>query len=596
MTSQIAIVLALLFIALLLFGTERIPIDIVSFLLVIALVITNTLTVSEAFAGFGNDIVITVAGLFVLTGGLAKTGVVDLVGRRLHRFAGDSEFRITALIMFSAALSAAVMKNTTTTAMFLPVVLGIAARRNISPSKLLMPLAFGAILGGTCTLIGTSTNLAVSGALPRYGMDPFSMFELTKVGVPIVGIGMLYMLLVGIRLLPRRESAQSLTEQYHVRQYVTEVLVLDDSPLIGKTLGEARISDDLDLTVLGILRGAQQYRIAPHPREKIKADDLLLVQGRVEDILRVKSEAGIEIKADFTLSDALLEGGDVELFEAMVPRGSDFIGRTLKRLDFRRRYQLVVLAINRHGVNLLSEISTVKLRFGDVLLLQGNREHVEGLAADDNVLLLEEISERQARPAKRRWALLAFGVFLFFSVTHVVPLPVAVLLGVLILLASRSIRTSEMYEMIEWRLIILIACMMSFGLAMEKTRADQYLADLIVGVTGQYGPTAVLAGFFIMTVALTQPMSNQAAALVMLPIAVKSAIALGLNPRTFAIAVTYAASCSFLTPLEPACVLVYTPGRYRFFDFVKVGSILTIFVFAIVMWLVPIFWPLVPVR
>jgi di/tricarboxylate transporter len=594
MTSQIAIVLALLFLALILFATERIPIDIVSFLLVIALVITNTLSVSEAFAGFGNDIVITVAGLFVLTGGLAKTGVVDLVGRRLHRFAGDSEFRITALIMFAAALSAAVIKNTTTTAMFLPVVIGIGARRNISPSKLLMPLAFGAILGGTCTLIGTSTNLAVSGALPRYGMDPFSMFELTKVGVPIVGVGMLYVLLVGLPLLPRRKPVQSLTEQYHVRQYMTEVIVLDDSPLIGKTLGEARISDDLDLTVLGILRGAQQYRIAPHPREQIKADDLLLVQGRVEDILRVKSEAGIEIKADFTLSDAVLEGGDVELFEAMVPRGSDFIGRTLKRLDFRRRYQLVVLAINRHGVNLLSKISTVRLRFGDVLLVQGKREHVEGLAADDQVLLLEEISERQARPSKRQWALLAFVVFLFFSVTHLVPLPVAVLLGVLILLASRSLRTSEMYEMIEWRLIILIACMMSFGLAMEKTRADQYLADLIVGVTGQYGPIAVLAGFFIMTVALTQPMSNQAAALVMLPIAVKSAIALGLNPRTFAVAVTYAASCSFLTPLEPACVLVYTPGRYRFFDFVKVGSMLTILVFAIVIWLVPVFWPLHP--
>lgn len=596
MTSQIAIVLALLFIALILFGTERIPIDIVSFLLVIALVITNTLSVSEAFAGFGNDIVITVAGLFVLTGGLAKTGVVDLVGRRLHRFAGDSEFGITTLIMFAAALSAAVMKNTTTTAMFLPVVLGISARRNISPSKLLMPLAFGAILGGTCTLIGTSTNLAVSGALPRYGMAPFSMFELTKVGVPIVGVGMLYMLLVGLRLLPRRESPQSLTEQYHVRQYMTEVIVLDDSPLIGKTLEKARIGDELDLTVLGILRGTQQYRIAPHPREQIKADDLLLVQGRAEDILRVKSEAGIEIKADFTLSDALLEGGDVELFEAMVPRGSDFIGRTLKRLDFRRRYQLVVLAINRHGVNLLSKISTVRLRFGDVLLVQGKREHVEGLAADDHVLLLEEISERQARPSKRHWALLAFGVFLFFSVTHLVPLAVAVLVGVLILIASRSVRTSEMYEMIEWRLIILIACMMSFGLAMEKTRADQYLADLIVAATGQYGPIAVLAGFFIMTVALTQPMSNQAAALVMLPIAVKSALSLGLNPRTFAVAVTYAASCSFLTPLEPACVLVYTPGRYRFFDFVRVGSILTIVVFAIVIWLVPIFWPLQPVR
>ncbi len=591
MTPQIAIVLALLIIALVLFSTERIPIEVVSILLVMALVLTRTLTAPEAFAGFGNDIVITIAGLFILTGGLAKTGVIELVGRRLHRTAGKSEFRMVALIMFAAAFCAAVMKNTTTTAMFLPVVLGIAARRNMSPSRLLMPLAFGAILGGTCTLIGTSTNLAVSGALPRYGIEPFTMFELTRVGVVIVAVGMLYMLLVGRNLLPRRKPAESLTEQYHVRHYMTEVMVLDDSPLIGKSLAEARISDDLDLTVLGIVRGQEQVRIAPNPSEKIKADDLLLVQGRVEDILKVKTEAGIEIKPDFELNDSVLESKDTELFEAMVPRGSDFIGRTLKRLDLRRRYGVVVLAIDRHGVDLLSKISRVRLRFGDVLLIQTNRERAETLAGDGQVLLLEEISERQARPEKRRWALFAFAVFLFFSLTHLVPLPIAVLLGVMILLASQSLRMSEVYEIIDWRLLILIACMISFGVAMEKTSADQYLADLIVRGTGRYGPTAVLAGFFIMTVALTQPMSNQAAALVMLPISIKTALALGLNPRTFAITVTYAASCSFLTPLEPACVLVYTPGRYRFLDFVKVGSILTVAVFVIVVWLVPVLWP-----
>lgn len=592
MTPQIAIVLVLLVVALVLFALERIPIEVVSIVLVMALVVTNSLTVSEAFAGFGNEIIITIAGLFILTGGLAKTGVVDLVGRRLHRVAGDSEFRITALVMIAAALSAAVMKNTTTTAMFLPVVLGIAARRNISPSRILIPLAFGAILGGTCTLIGTSTNLAVSGALPRYGLAPLGMFELTSVGIAIVGVGMLYMLSIGVPLLPRREAAKSLTEQYHVRHYMTEVIVLNNSPLIGKTLEEARFGDELDLTVLGILRGTEHYRVAPHANQKIEEDDLLLVQGRVEDILRVKSEVGIEIKADFTLNDEVLEGSDVELFEAMVPRGSTFIGRTLKQLQFRRRYQLVVLAINRHGVNLLSKLSTVKLRFGDVLLLQGNPEDIENISNEDQILLLEEISSRQSRPNKQRWALLAFGVFLFFSVTHFVPLSIAVLTGVMILLATRSLRTSEIYEMIEWRLLILIACMIGFGAAMEKSGADQYLANLIVNSTGHYGPTAVLAGFFLMTVALTQPMSNQAAALVMLPIAVKTAVALGLNPRTFAVAVTYAASCSFLTPLEPACVLVYSPGQYRFLDFVRVGSILTLAVFLIVIWLVPIFWPL----
>jgi len=590
--SPVAIVLILLLIAVVLFATERIPIDIVTLLLVVALVTTGTLTAAEAFAGFGNDIVITISGLFILTGGLVKTGVIDVVGRRLHRIAGGNEFRLTVLIMVTAAACAAVMKNTTTTAMFVPVVLGMATRARVAPSKLMMPLAFGAILGGTCTLIGTSTNLAVSGALPRYNMEPFTMFELTPVGIAIVAAGMLYMLLIGLRLLPRRGGEESLTDQYHIREYMSEVLVLPASPLVGRTLAEANLSDELDLTVIGIIRGTQG-RIAPSAAQKIEAEDLLLVQGRVEDILRVKTEAGIEIKADFKLSDRVLEGEDVELFEATVLRGSDFMGRTLKGLKFRQRYQLTVLAVNRHGVALLSKISTLPLRFGDVLLVQGRREHVERLAQDGQILLLEDVSERRGRVGKRRWALLAFGVFLLLSITHPwnLPLSVAVLVGVLILLASGALRTGEIYDMIEWRLIVLIAGMISFGVAMEKTHADQYLADLIVQATGRFGPVAVLAGFFIMTVAITQPMSNQAAALVMLPIAVKTALALGLNPRTFAVTVTYAASCSFVTPLEPACVLIFTPGRYRFFDFVKVGTILTIAVFAIVILLVPIFWP-----
>ncbi|HEX8746071.1 MAG TPA: SLC13 family permease [Pyrinomonadaceae bacterium] len=616
MELDIGIVLGLLLVALILFGTERIPIDIVTIMLVIALVVTGTLTVEEAFAGFGNDIVITISGLFILTGGLVKTGVVDVIGRRLHRISGGNEFRLTMLIMFVAAACAAVMKNTTTTAMFVPVVLGLATRARVAPSKLLMPLAFGAILGGTCTLIGTSTNLAVSGALARLGtspdliesiqknrpfierfpdygalFQPFSMFELTWVGVPIVVVGMLYMLLIGLRLLPRRGGSDSLTEQYQIREYMSEVLVLPDSPLVGKTLSEARVSDELDLTVVGILRGSGG-RIAPSAQEVIEAEDLLLVQGRVEDILRVKTEAGIEIKADFKLSDSDLETEELELFEVMILRGSDFAGRTLKGLKFRQRYGLTVLAINRHGVALLSKISTVSLRFGDVLLIQGDRDRIEHLVLDGQLLLLEDVSERRGRASARRWALLAFGVFLFFSITHLLALSVAVLLGVLILLATRAVRMQEMYDLIEWRLIVLIAGMISFGVAMEKTGADQYLANLILKGFGAYGELAILAGFFILTVAITQPMSNQAAALVMLPIAVKTALMLGLNPRTFAVTVTYAASCSFLTPLEPACVLIFTPGRYRFLDFVKVGSILTLAVFAIVILLVPIFWPL----
>ncbi|HEX8267509.1 MAG TPA: SLC13 family permease [Pyrinomonadaceae bacterium] len=592
--NPIAVTLILLLVAVILFALEKIPVDIVAILLVIGLVMTGVLTIQEGVAGFGNDIIITIAGLFILTGGLVKTGIVDEVGRRLHRIAGSNEFLLTILIMVVAALCASVLKNTTTTAMFVPVVMGLAERAKVAPSKLLMPLAFGAILGGTCTLIGTSTNLAVSGAMSRYGMQPLSMFELTPVGLAIVGIGLFYMLFVGRFLVPRTTNAESITEQYQIRDYISELLVLPESKVVGKTLTEANFYTEYVLNVIGIIRGGHQ-RLAPGAQERIEAGDLLIVEGKISDILQIKAQAGLEIKPDFKLNDNYLEGGDIELFEVMVMRGSQFVGRTLKNLNLRQRFGLTVLAVSRHRSTFLEKLSQIPLRFGDVLLVQGKREVIEPLVVDGQVILLEEVSNRERRTEKRKWALLAFGTFLLLSLSKYflnveVPLAIAVLIGSLILLATQTIRYEELYSLIDWRLIVLIACMISFGTAMEKTGADKYLAGMINVYFGQYGAFALLAGFFALTVALTQPMSNQAAALVVLPVAVQSAVALGLNPRTFAVAVTYAASCSFITPLEPACVLIYTPGRYRFFDFVKVGTILTIAVFFIVMWLVPIFW------
>ena len=598
MSAEIIITLSSLLVALVLFGSEKLPVDVVGILLVIGLVLTGVLTVQEGVAGFGNDIIITIAGLFVLTGGLIKTGLVDLIGRRLYKIAGNNEFLLTALIMGLAAGAASVLKNTTTTAMFLPVVIGLADRAKIPPSKLLMPLAFGAILGGSCTLIGTSTNLAVSGAMQRYGMDAYSMFELTPVGIITVAVGMIYMLFIGRKMLPSRGGGDSLTDQYHIREYISELLVLPGSHLIGKTLSEANLNVELDLNVLGIIRDEKQ-KFAPNSRERIELNDLLIVEGQIANILNVKTEAGLEIKADFKLNDGVLEGEDIELFEVMVMRNSSLVGQTLKTLRFRQNYDLTALAINRHGETIIEKLSEVRLRFGDVLLAQGRRKKIEPLVVDGEMLLLEDVSAGSMRTEKRKWALAAFGLFLALSLTKVVsgglidiPLAICVLLGVLVLLATRTIRHSELYSLIDFRLLVLIACMMSFGVAMENTGTDKFLAGLIVQYFEQYGSLAVLAGFFALTVALTQPMSNQAAALVVLPVAVKTAVALGLNPRTFAVAITYAASFSFITPLEPACVLVYTPGRYKFMDFVKIGTILTIVVFIVAILLVPIFWKL----
>ena len=593
--SPIFITLILLLVAVVLFATEKIPVDIVGIILVVGLVLTGVLTADEGLSGFGDNIIILIGGLFVLTGGLIKTGLVDLIGRRLYKYSGNNEFLLTIMIMFTAAASAAVLKNTTTTAMFLPVVIGLSERAKIPPSKLLMPLAFGAILGGSCTLIGTSTNMAVSSALQHYGQPGYSIFELTPVGVAIAAAGLLYMAVIGLRLLPSRGGGDSLTEQYKIREYISEVIVLPDSPFVGKTLGEAEINRELDLSVVGIIRGREK-RISPSPDERIEAGDLLVVEGKVSDILRVKSEAGIQIKPEFTLNDRVLEGGEVELFELMVMRDSGLVGQNLKTLGFRQRYDLTVLAINRHFETIIDTLSSTRLKFGDVLLVQGKRRSIQPMVASNELMVLGDISADTMRTEKRRWALAAFGLFLMLSLSKYflpieVPLVIAVLIGVLLLLATQTIRYKELYTLIDFRLLVLIACMISFGVAMEKTGADIYLAGLIQNYFGQYGATALLAGFYIMTVALTQPMSNQAAALVVLPVALKTAIAVGLSPRPFAVAVTLAASSSFLTPLEPACVLVYTPGRYRFLDFVKVGSILTVIVFILTMILVPVFFP-----
>jgi di/tricarboxylate transporter len=595
--SPVIIVLLLLLVALILFATEKLPVDVVGLILVICLVLTGVLTAKQAVAGFGDDIIITIAGLFVLTGGLVKTGLVDLIGRRLYQVSGNNELLLTFLIMIIAAMSAAVLKNTTTTAMFVPVIMGLAARAKIPPSKLLMPLAFGAILGGSCTLIGTSTNLAVSGAFQRYGYEPFSMFELTPVGIITVAFGLLYMLFIGRRLLPSRGGEESFTEKYDIREYISEVLVMPNSHLVGKRIDEADFNSNFDLNILGIIRAEAAEELIPDPDDKILADDILIVEGSVANILRIKEDASLKIKADFELNDDLLESGDVELFEVLVMRDSTMVGQTLKTLNFRQIYDLTVLAINRHGEKFFDKLSDVKLKFGDVLLVQGKRNQIEPFVVEREFILLEDVSASAARTEKRKWAIAAFALFLTLSVSKVVtgieiPLAIAVLLGVMLLLATKTIRYAELYSLIDFRLLVLIACMMSFGVAMENTGTDKFLAGLIVEYFEAYGGTAVLAGFFIMTVVLTQPMSNQAAALVVLPVAVKTALVLGLNPRTFAIGITYAASFSFITPLEPACVLVYTPGGYKFTDFVKIGSILTVVVFIVSIILVPIFWPL----
>lgn len=587
----IVVVLFLLVAAIILFSTERLPFDVVGLLLLATLLVTGILKPDEAFRGFGSDTVVTIGGLFVLSAALLRTGLMERISKLIQRHAGNNPHYLAIVIMLTVAIVSAFISNTAATAFFLPAVVALARRAKISPSKLLLPLAFASILTSSVTLISTSTNIVISGLLTDYKMHPMGMFELAPVGIPITIVGLLYMFTLGMKLIPDRTESKTLEEAYNLREYLTEVIVLSDSTLVGKTLQQSEAATVLNLQIVGIIRNSNRI-MAPRAREIIQANDVLLVEGSAAEIVKIKDVAGLEIKSDFKLAADIFQTDELTLVEAMVMPGSKLRGSTLKEIRFRQRFGLTVLAINRHGITLRSKLSQIPLKIGDVLLIEGSKERIQRVIMEGDLSFLGELSEMRTRLPKARYAVLIFVLTIALGTFKIMPFAPAILLGTLLMFLSRTITPNDAYNSIEWRILILIGCMIAFGTAMEKSGTAAFLSNEMVNLLGHHGPMAILAGFFILTVLLTQPMSNQAAALVLLPVAIQTANRLQLNPRSFAMMIAVAASCSYLTPLEPSCVLVYGPGRYKFRDFLKVGALLTVLIFIVSMLLIPHFWPL----
>jgi di/tricarboxylate transporter len=583
--------LLLIVAALVFFALEWVPADVVGLGLVLALVLNGSLSPKQAFAGFGSETVIMILGLLILTAALLNAGVVDLVGRAILRRTGKSVNAILFMVMLAVATFSAFISNTAAAAFFVPVVMGVATKAGVSPSRLLMPMAFAAILPSSVTLISTSTNLVINGLMTNAGLEPMSMFEMAPLGIPIATTGLLYMFFIGRRWIPDRAKGEELIERFGVRSYLSEVVLLPSSPLVGKSLVQSSLGHDLDLSVLRIVRDKNQYHL-PHSDMVLQAGDVLLVEGPHEELLKVKSTAGIEIKEDLKLSDPNLRGEDTALVEALVVPGSPLVGRTLKTMQFRERYRLQVLGLNRHGKNLLRSLSRIALRVGDVMLLQGRKANVTNLENERAFSVLGTVEDRQPDRARALRTAAVFCGSLALGALEILPLSVAVLLGAFLIFATKCVSPSDAYREVEWRAVILVGCMLALGEAMSSTGTAAYLAGLVVSLTQDLPPVWVLGGFYVLTVLLTQPMSNQAAAVVLLPIALQAAEQLQLNPRPFAITIAVAASCSFLTPLEPACLMVYGPGRYRFTDFMRVGAPLTVLLLILTMLLLPRVWPL----
>lgn len=588
MTGDIALLLAILGISLVLFWFEWVSADAVALGVLLSLILTGLVPPDRAFAGFGSDTVMMILGLFILTAALLRTGVVDLAGRAILRRAGTDPNRLLVVVMLAAATLSAFISNTAATAFFLPITIGVAARARVSASRLLMPLAFASILTSSVTLVSTSTNIVVSGLMSRSGMPPMGMFELAPVGVPIAVVGLIYLMLVR-RWTPDRGHPTDLSEEFGLGPYLSEVLILPDSRLVGKTLAESGLGRELDLTVLQIVRGDRH--LAPRANAMLQAGDVIIVEGQREEILKIKDTAGIEIKADVTLADPNLQTEDLRLAEVMPMPRSRLIGRTLKSYGFRERHRAQVLAIDRHGETIRQKISQVRLRVGDVLLVQGHPDNIRALDAD-NFRILSAVEGKRPNLQRAPTAVIIFVGALAAATFKILPLPVAVLLGALLAFLTRCITPEEAYREVEWKALVLIGSMLAVGAAMDSTGAAKFLASSILDLVGRTNPTWLLTAFFALAVLLTQPMSNQAAAIVVLPVALQAAAQAGFNPRTFAMMVAVAASCSYLTPLEPSCLMVYGPGRYRFADFLRIGSLLTLLIYAVAILLVPRVWPL----
>lgn len=588
MTPEIALVLGLLVVAMVLFAVEWLSIDLVALLLVIALVLTGVLTPGEAFSGFANEIIVVLASIFVLSATLVRTGGLDWLGELLRRVSGRFEAAMVGSVMSLSAGLSAFLSNTNVTAVLIPGVVEFAGKSRVAPSRLLIPLAYASMLGGTCTLIGTSTNMAASGLFQELGMEPIGLFELAPVGLVVAAVGLLYMAGVGYRLLPRTAEA-NLSEEYRIGDYLAEVVVAEDAPFAGKSLEEAPLAER-GIQVVEIHRG--EARVLPSVSTRILPGDLLLVEAPREALLELEEMPGLSFPATEAGRTLELGGGAEKLSEAMVMPRSDLEGQTLRGLDFRRRFGVSVLALHRRGRGRPVKIGDLPLRVGDVLLLLAPPERLARLQRTRDVWLLGEVSHLPNRK-KKGWITLGAlvgGVALGGS--GLVPLSVALLLAALAVVLAGAIRVEEMYGLVDWRLLVLIGGMTSFGLAMEKTGAARWLAVVIAAWTGPLGIYFVLGTFLVLTMLLTQPMSNAAAALVVLPVAVSTALEIGVEPRTFALLVTLAASLSFIAPLEPACLLVYGPGKYRFRDFVIAGSPLSLLVFLILLFLGPVIWPL----
>ena len=608
-TLKAVVTLLILVAAMYGFVSERLAPDVTALLALLALLLTGVLTPYEAFSGFSHPATISVAAVLVLSAGVERTGALTYIARRLLTPLGNSELTLTVVIMVIISSISAFVNNTAAVAVFIPVVIEVCRRTGASPSRVLMPMSHAATFGGMCTLIGTSTNLVAHEFARSYGLRGFSMFELGKVGLPMLIVGFAYMLFVGRKFLPRTQPGDVLAMQLGER-YLAELIIDPDSPWTGKEVNAEHFERDFDVDLVGVLRAGQVLPMHD-PGLVFAPYDSLLVRGPLEHVLKLTSQNGLDLHRPKVFSgqrepeeqdaedprveksaEKKEENARPQLAEVVVLTTSGLVGRTLKAARFAERFDAVVLGLRRRGeVN--ERPSITPLHAGDMLLVEGRRDALQALAETRGFLVVGTPARPEERPGKLVITIVTLIAVVLVVSLGFLPIVTAATAGCAVLMLTGCLRPSEAYRAIDLSLVFILAGSLALGAALNKTGITTLLADWLAGISATTGPYFILAGFFVLAVVVSELMSNSGTVALLGPVTISVAAKMGINPMSLLAAITFGASAAFAMPIGyQTSLMIYGPGGYRFKDFIRMGIPLDLILALIALLLIPYFWPL----
>jgi len=574
--DDVTIVLLIVGFTLFMFIWEKIAIDITSLIAMVLLMLTGVLTTKEGIAGFSNDATVTILFLFLLSAGLEKTGAVNLVGKAMIKSIGKNQKLAFISVLLVCGLVSAFLNNTAVVIIFMPIVFKIAKFTNQSPSKLLMPLSFAAIMGGTLTLIGTSTNLVVNGIAVEHGYASFGMFDVTPIGAILFIVFFLYMYFIGVRLIPARRAAESLADDYELKDFLTEIIIEKRSPFLGKRIADTPLITELSLEVIEITDNKGTLWL-PDDFELLEENDSLIVRGSAKDIAKLKQMTGVTFRQSFKVDDSNLKSNETSLIEVIIGPNSSLARSTFSEIDFPELYDAIPLAMRRRGEIIAGRLDDIELRFGDDLLLEIRKDSFDQLKRSGDFVFTQEI-EKEIFDKKK--VIITSSILLMVILTsafEVLPIIEGAIIGTILMFLFKCITIREAYREVDWRIIFVLAALLPLGTALEKSGAAEILAGYMETYISGYGPLIILFTLFAATSIITSLMSNQATAALLSPIAIALGEQMGLDPKPFLFAVMFAASTCFLTPLGyQTNIMIYGPGNYKFIDFIKVGGLLSI--------------------